>query len=266
MISQKTNCREKVFTNKAIFSDPRLRPNQATFAAFHFCVTACTLYACSRFGMFELKWARWVETLPLSVAMCLNVILPNLSLAFSSVIFYQIVRILLTPTVALINYLQHGTVVPFNACISLIPICLGVGLVTYSDVQRFGDSMNQSTSLVGAIFAFSGVLASSFYTVWIGSFQKKLSLNSMQLLLNAAPMSSFLLLYVIPFMDVSPEWSAIETNRYLLIALVCATRFTLRGILADSVAERTLRRPDQHLTVLHRRGCRPREQYGGRTP
>jgi solute carrier family 35, member E3 len=76
----------QVFTNKAIFSDESLKLAQLSFAAFHFFLTWLTLWTISRphFGFFVPRRASLREILPLALAMALNVILPNLSLAFSS--------------------------------------------------------------------------------------------------------------------------------------------------------------------------------------
>lgn len=211
-----------VFTNKAIFSDSSLKLAQLTFAAFHFFVTWLTLYAISRPGLafFEPRRASYRSIIPLSVAMSLNVILPNLSLAFSSVTFYQLARILLTPVVALLNFALYGARLPRNAVIALIPACVGVGLVSYYDSLPVDDANVKTTSGLGVIFAFTGILASSLYTVWIAYYHRKLAMSSMQLLFNQAPVSAFLLLYVIPFVDTFPNWSEVQLSRWALILMV----------------------------------------------
>lgn len=158
--------------------------------------------------------------IPLSVTMCLNVILPNLSLAFSSVTFYQIARILLTPTVAVMNFVLYRATLPRAAIVSLIPACFGVGMVSYYDSLPQADSKIRTTSPLGVIFAFAGIFASSLYTVWIGSYHKKLNMSSMQLLYNQAPIASFMLLYIIPFLDTFPEWMTVPGTRWLMILLV----------------------------------------------
>ncbi|PBP17425.1 solute carrier family 35 member E3 [Diplocarpon rosae] len=152
-----------VFTNKAIFSDPSLKLAQLTFAAFHFFVTWLTLFTISRprFAYFVPRTVAIKEIIPLAVAMSLNVILPNLSLAFST-----------------------------------------------------------TTSMLGVIFAFSGIFASSLYTVWIASYHKKLQMNSMQLLFNQAPLAAFMLLYVIPFVDTFPTWTEVPVNRWVMIIFI----------------------------------------------
>lgn len=154
--------------------------------------------------------------------MCLNVILPNLSLAYSSVAFYQIVRVLLTPSTAIINFVFYGTSIPRRAVYCLIPICCGVIMVSYYDTRpmRGTKAKMQTTRPIGVFFAFAGVLASSFYTVWIATYHKKFNMNSMQLLFNQAPISAFLLLYVIPFTDVPPPWTSVPQGKWMLILLV----------------------------------------------
>ncbi|KAH8895035.1 triose-phosphate transporter [Thozetella sp. PMI_491] len=210
-----------VFTNKAIFSDPSLKLAQLTFAAFHFVITWLTLFTLSRpqFAFFVPRRAAVKDIIPLAVAMSLNVILPNLSLAFSSVTFYQVARILLTPVVALMNFILYRATLPRNAILSLIPACVGVGMVSYYDSLPSDNSNVKTTSPLGVIFAFSGIFASSLYTVWIASYHRKLQMSSMQLLFNQAPVSAFLLLYVIPFVDTFPVWSEVPVNRWVMILI-----------------------------------------------
>jgi solute carrier family 35 protein E3 len=170
--------------------------------------------------MFVPRRVAIKEIIPLAVAMSMNVILPNLSLAFSSVTFYQVARILLTPTVALMNFVLYKATLPRNAIYALVPACLGVGMVSYYDSLPSEDENVKTTTSLGVLFAFSGIFASSLYTVWIASYHKKLQMNSMQLLFNQAPVSSFMLLYVIPFVDTFPVWSELPLNRWLMIMMV----------------------------------------------
>lgn len=208
-----------VFTNKAIFSDPSLKLAQLTFAAFHFFITWLTLFTLSRprFAMFTPRRVAIKDIFPLAIAMALNVILPNLSLAFSTVTFYQVARILLTPTVALMNFILYKSTLPRNAIYALVPACVGVGMVSYYDSLPSADANIKTTSSLGVIFAFTGIFASSLYTVWIASYHKKLQMNSMQLLFNQAPLAAFMLLYVIPFVDTFPVWTEVPVNRWVMI-------------------------------------------------
>ncbi|CAD0097007.1 unnamed protein product [Aureobasidium vineae] len=125
-----------VFINKSIFDDPSFRGAQVSFATFHFLVTFATLHTVSstRFGFFDRKRAALRDILPLAAAMCLNVILPNLSLAYSSITFYQTARVLLTPITAFLNYVLYQKTVPSKAVCALVPVCAGVAMVTYFDM------------------------------------------------------------------------------------------------------------------------------------
>lgn len=57
-----------VFTNKAIFNDPKFKLMQTSFASFHFVCTGLTLWIVSRpgIGAFVPKRAGVVEMLPVS--------------------------------------------------------------------------------------------------------------------------------------------------------------------------------------------------------
>jgi solute carrier family 35, member E3 len=196
--------------------------------------------------------------------MCLNVILPNLCLAFSSVTFYQIARILLTPTVATMNFFLYGATLPQKAIIALVPTCLGVGMVSYYDSLPAEYEGIKTTSSLGIIFAFTGIFASSLYTIWIGSYHRKLQLNSMQLLHNQAPVACFLLLYGIPFIDVFPEWSTVPFNTWLMIVLVMITRSGGDSLLANIDTVWCLCRSHQHLSIFHCGSDGTSYQHSGR--
>ena len=168
--------------------------------------------------MFVPKRCGVLEILPLAFAMCFNVVLPNFSLAYSSVTFYQIARILLTPCTAAINYMFYKTALPRAALFALVPILLGVGTVSYFDTLPAAGA-TATTSTLGVVFAFSGVVASSIYTVWISSYHRKLEMSSMQLLFNQAPVSTVLLLGFVPFVDTLPDFPNVELGRWTLILM-----------------------------------------------
>lgn len=212
----------QVFTNKAIFSDNNFKHAQLTFAAFHFVTTWLVLFMLSRpqIGLFAPRRVPLMQLVPLAIAMSSNVVLTNLSLVYSTVTFYQVARILLTPTVAFMNFLLSRSTLPRNAVLALVPACIGVGMVSYYDTRPSKDASVKTTSQLGVVFALLGIFASSLYTVWISTFHKKLKMNSMQLLLNQAPLAAFMLLYAIPFADTFPIWTEVPLSRWKLIIMV----------------------------------------------
>ncbi|KAA8645810.1 uncharacterized protein ATNIH1004_007231 [Aspergillus tanneri] len=209
-----------VFTNKSIFSDPSFRNCQVSFATYHFFITGATLWVASRSwcNLFVPKKVNIRQILPLSAAMGFQVILQNLGLANSSVMFYQLARLLLTPVTALFNYILYGVRIPRAAIAPLVLLCSGVGIVSYYDSIPKDDGKT-STSVWGIIFSLSGVGASAIYTVWIGYYHKKLEMSSMQLLLNQAPISAGLLLITIPWIETPPVSAYVPRSMWSLILM-----------------------------------------------
>jgi solute carrier family 35 protein E3 len=193
-----------------------------TFAAFHFAITALFLYAISRprIGIFTAKRVPILSILPLALAMIPNVVLPNASLAYSSVQFYQVTRVLLTPCVALINYTLYRSQVSRHATLTLITVCIGVAVVIYFDTAPASEQSEKRTSVLGVFFALTGVLASSAYTILIKTYHGKLECTSHQLLLNQAPVSVLTMLYIIPFSDDVTVHGSTSCGMWGLILMV----------------------------------------------
>ncbi|KAL9126171.1 MAG: hypothetical protein Q9217_004733 [Psora testacea] len=210
-----------VFCNKAIFSDPSFGQCQAAFAAFHFFVTAATLYALSRpsFAMFIPKWIPVANMMPLAIAMAMNIVGMNLSLQISTITFYQITRVLLTPTVAVINFFFYKKTIPRLAAYSLIPMCFGVALISYYDVKPPPPpgAPIKETGALGVIVALGSVFISGVYTVWVGTYQRRYEVNGFQLLFNQAPIGGVVLLYVVPWTDKFPALDKAPLNVWWMI-------------------------------------------------
>ena len=230
----------QVFCNKAIFSDKSFSQCQAAFAAFHFFVTAATLYLLSRptVGMFEPRKIPIMNMLPLAVAMAMNIVGMNVSLQVSTITFYQITRVLLTPIVAIINFFFYKKTIPRNAVYALIPMCFGVGLISYYD-QKPAPVPGAPIKAVGALsvlLAIGSVTVSGIYTIWIGTYQRKYEVNGFQLLYNQAPLGGVLLLYVVPWTDKFPAldqtpavmWGMILLSGFLA-ALINLSQFFIIG-------------------------------------
>lgn len=159
--------------------------------------------------------------LPLAIAMALNIILMNVSLAISTITFYQIARILLTPATVLLNFLFYRKTIPRNATLSLIPMCIGVGIISYYEPKPGVGSKVASVGFVTVAVAIVSVFCSAVYTVWISSYQRKYEINGFQLLYNQAPIGGVLLLYVIPWTDKFPVIQIVPGHKWVMILAVC---------------------------------------------
>ncbi|KAF1816666.1 hypothetical protein P152DRAFT_133056 [Eremomyces bilateralis CBS 781.70] len=210
-----------VFTNKQLFHNPSFKYAQVTFAAFYFSVAGLTLFLISRpgFDLFQPKSVPFLRIPPLAAGFAFNVILPNLYFAHSSVAFYQIAGVLLTPCVVVLNYMTLKTTISRGAAIALVLACVGVGIVSFNGALG-KSSGRHTTSIRGVIFFFAGVLSSAVYTIYAGAYYKTMELNSMQLLFNQAPASVLLLLYVIPFSEDMTVWPATSGETWILILAI----------------------------------------------
>ncbi|KAI8804749.1 triose-phosphate transporter family-domain-containing protein [Cladochytrium replicatum] len=159
---------------------------------FHFVMTSVGLELCARFGLYQRKRIPWSQVVALSASFCGFVVLTNLSLQYNSIAFYQMAKVLTTPTIVVIQSLYYG--VQFSNLIkaSLFVTCFGVLVTSVTDVK---------VNFIGTLCAISGVIVTSLYQIWVGTRQKELGANSMQLLAYQAPLSAFMLLFVIPLID-----------------------------------------------------------------
>ncbi|RKP10537.1 triose-phosphate transporter family-domain-containing protein [Thamnocephalis sphaerospora] len=181
----------------------------------HFVCTWLGLMLCARFGAFTPKAVSWRRLMGLCASFCGFVVLTNLSLQYNSVGFYQMAKVLTTPTVAAIQTAFYGKRLSLPVILSLAVICFGVGVASVTDV-----SMN----FIGTVYALAGVLVTSLYQVWVGSEQKALQLSPPQLLYQQAPLAALMLVPLVPVLDpVSKLWSYPLTVGALAVILLSGT-------------------------------------------
>jgi len=167
--------------------------NYATFLTLiHFILTFLGLVICEGMNVFESKKINVRDVIPLCLSFCGFVVFTNLSLQYNSVGFYQIMKVMTTPTLVFIQSNFYGETFDNKIKLSLIPICIGVSIVSATDVQL---------NMIGFFYSVLGVLVTSFYQIWVGTKQKELKVNAMQLLYYQAPISAAMLVLVIPVFD-----------------------------------------------------------------
>jgi len=123
------------------------------------------------------------------------VVLTNLSLQHNSVGFYQMMKVMTTPVVVLIESLIYRKYLETNLKVALIPVCVGVLLTTSTDYRL---------NFLGTVFGVSGVLVTSFYQIWSGTLQKSLECDALQLQFFTAPLSA---IFIIPFVPLFDDWN-----------------------------------------------------------
>ncbi|XP_053575767.1 solute carrier family 35 member E3 [Bombina bombina] len=208
-----------VFLNKWIYVHYSF-PNMS-LTLLHFVVTWLGLYICQRLGVFCPKRLPASKVLLLALSFCGFVVFTNLSLQNNTIGTYQLAKVMTTPVIILIQTIWYGKMFSLKIKLTLIPITLGVFLNSYYDVKF---------NVLGMLFATLGVLVTSLYQVWVGSKQHELQVNSMQLLYYQAPMSSAMLLCVVPFFEpiigeggIIGPWSPTAIAMVLLSGVVAFT-------------------------------------------
>ncbi|CAH1783717.1 unnamed protein product [Owenia fusiformis] len=210
-----------VLLNKWVYVTYKF-PN-ITLTCLHFLVTSLGLVCCRQFGMFQPKSLPIIKMLPLSLTFCGFVVFTNLSLQNNTVGTYQICKCMTTPCIIVLQTYFYHKSFSTKVKLTLIPISIGVFLNSYYDIKF---------SAIGITFATVGVIVTSLYQVWVGEKQQEFQVNSMQLLYYQAPLSAFLLLFVIPWFEPVIGEGGIISNNWSVQA-ICAVLMT--GVVAFCV-------------------------------
>lgn len=207
-----------VATNKMVFKNFDFA--YGTFLTFlHFVATFVGLEVCRWFGVFEYKPLKIMSVLPLCTSFCGFVVLTNLSLQYNSIGFYQIMKVMTTPLIIIIETLFFGETYGMRIKGSLGIICVGVIIATASDTDA---------NFVGTVFALSALLITSMYQIWVKTKQKELECNSWQLLYYQAPLSALMLIPIVPIFDKTAdmyERGLPDIEVLLTIGLTCCLAF-----------------------------------------
>lgn len=195
----------------------------------HFAITSAIMLLLVRVGIYQHKVLPLRSVIPLSMSFCGFVVLTNLSLKYNSVAFYQMMKVLTTPIVALIQFFGYSIDMQHNIKLALGFTCIGVLVATMEEV---------TVSLLGSAVAFLSVFVTALYQVLVGAKQKALEADSMQLLAYQAPISAAMLLVLTPVLeDASAIFSFPYTSGLvitifgsgLLAALVNVSTFLIIG-------------------------------------
>lgn len=185
-----------VYANKTLFVNYGF-PYGTLLTVIHFVITFLGLLVCRYIGMFEVKRDVPIrQLLPLSLSFCGFVCLTNISLKLNSVGSYQLIKVLTTPLLLLIQYTFYGERFAYLIIMSLMLICVGVITATVSDT---------TANLPGTVVALSAVGITCMYQIWVGVKQKELRCDSFQLLYYQAPLSAMLLLPWVFILDDMSE-------------------------------------------------------------
>eukprot|EP00039_Didymoeca_costata_P018919 m.335513 g.335513 ORF g.335513 m.335513 type:complete len:346 (+) comp17617_c0_seq1:123-1160(+) len=184
-----------VAVNKKVFRDFGFH-FPITLVLIHTIITFLGLWTASMVGAFDRK------TLPVfpRLILALSFVFYNgaslLNLNVNTVGFYQISKILVTPTVMLINLLVYGEGTTTEVKVSVVVMLLGVGLATVTDVD---------VTMLGFIIGMAAVVGAAQQQIFIGRLQKTLKASANQLLVAYTPFVVVMLAIITPVDSWLPE-------------------------------------------------------------
>ncbi|XP_044866271.1 solute carrier family 35 member E3-like [Mauremys mutica] len=122
-----------VFLNKWLYV--RLGFPNLSLTLVHFAATWLGLGLCQALRVFAPKSLRPRQVLPLALSFCGFVVFTNLSLQSNTIGTYQLAKAMTTPAIVAIQSLFYGKSFPLRIKLTLIPITVGVFLISYYDVK-----------------------------------------------------------------------------------------------------------------------------------
>ena len=185
---------------------------------WHFTATGLVLFISTRgpFRVFKAVRLNPYQMLPVCAFFAGYVVLGNLSLTYNNIGFYQLSKVMTTPTVVLINFVLFRKMVTRWMLAAILATCIGVS---------FTMNVAAKTEMFGVIVATSAFCLTALYQIWIGKKIEDFAVSAPQLLLNQAPISVLLLIPFVPFIDTIPDLSVVPSN---VLWSVCAS-----GIMAS---------------------------------
>eukprot|EP00179_Madagascaria_erythrocladioides_P027166 CAMPEP_0198336284 /NCGR_PEP_ID=MMETSP1450-20131203/20892_1 /TAXON_ID=753684 ORGANISM="Madagascaria erythrocladiodes, Strain CCMP3234" /NCGR_SAMPLE_ID=MMETSP1450 /ASSEMBLY_ACC=CAM_ASM_001115 /LENGTH=347 /DNA_ID=CAMNT_0044041007 /DNA_START=69 /DNA_END=1112 /DNA_ORIENTATION=- len=163
-----------------------------TLTWVHSVMTFVCLNVVFLLGGFTPKRLPLFDTTKLAAGSMGFIVLTNLSLQHNSIGFYQMAKVMTTPTVVVIEALLYKKYLENNLKVALIPVCIGVLLTTATDY---------SLNVIGTVFAVSGIIVTSFYQIWAGSLQKSLNCDALQLQYYTSAIQAVIILPFLPLLD-----------------------------------------------------------------
>lgn len=144
-----------------------------TLLCLNFITTGSVLEVLVRTGYLEVKHLPTKDRWLIAVMAMLTVLLNNASNEANSVGFYQITKLLIIPTVIMIDRLGGvWRTYSMGITVSLLVASLGVAIATVSDFE---------VNMRGTILAFLSILCTAQYQIWQSGKQHEHGVTAMQI-------------------------------------------------------------------------------------
>ena len=181
-----------IFINKAIFATMKFKFT-TLLTAMHYVVTLIGLEVLAACGVFEVRSSPATpRLLILSVVVGAAPALNNLSLSLNNLGFYQVVKLLVTPAIVALELFLYKQSMSATRAIALLGICVGVAAAVINDV---------SVHPAGLLAALCWVPIATLYKVLWSRESKENSWHTFALMRRVLPLSTLLLLALVPLAD-----------------------------------------------------------------
>jgi len=198
-------------------------PYAAALTVVHYAVCWAGVRWLRREQLFEpkaVKRQHFAHFVALMVTWSTCNVLSNVSLERNSVGFYQMMKLLTTPTVVVVNFVAYGERVSFAQLVALLATCIGVGLATVSDVQ-----FNWS----GALWAALSVALAVAQKLLNAHLQQRCGLSTLQVMDTAFPIMTAIAVLCVPAIDslsgVLAAGQRLSSSRAALVLLSALAAF-----------------------------------------
>jgi len=84
-------------------------------------------------GQYTVKDLSHSDVFPITLSFCSFVVFNNLSLQYNSVGFYQLMKVMTTPVVVVLQDLMYGVSLSWQLKVALAHVCVGVAMATVND-------------------------------------------------------------------------------------------------------------------------------------
>jgi solute carrier family 35 protein E3 len=197
--------------HRRVYLDAQLKDFQLATAVYHFSVTFLILFAAS-YGLprshrvFDPIYIPVTRMLSISAFFSAAVVLGNVRLAYCSIGFFQLSKILLTPATALLNYILFRKTTSRIRLVAIAVCCIGTAMTNTKEAVA---------NPLATLIAFTSIIVAATYQIWISKRMGDLKVTAPQLLLNQAPLSVVILVCLMPFYSKRPVFSEIQTQSLL---------------------------------------------------
>lgn len=192
----------------------KLFPFPATLTAVHYISSLAVCVVLHVAGIFptgSVQPAQRKLFASLVVAWAVCNALSNASLGANSVGFYQLMKVLTTPIIVVIDYLWHSKRVSSGKAMLLALACAGIAVATVSDVQL---------NLRGTCLALASISTGIIQKVLNEHLQQRGGLSTIQLMHLAFPWMTLIGICLAPLLDPVQDLLSVDFTYELMVPLV----------------------------------------------